>query len=113
MRNGSIIIPSTREAIPHRLQYLAEHFPQRELFVFYNGAIRSPYTSLQLFQLAGKFANRLRHVYGFHRHDIIANTLPNSPERLVTDLGIAMAGCTCMTGQVRGCDWLSCGYIVR
>lgn len=113
MKNGSIIIPSTREAIPHRLQYLAEHFPQRELFVFYNGAIRSPYTSLQLFQLAGKFANRLCHVYGFHRHDIIANTLPNSPERLVTDLGIAMAGCTCMTGQVRGCDWLSCGYIVR
>ncbi|CAG5119938.1 unnamed protein product [Candidula unifasciata] len=83
-----------------RVQFLAENFPEKELFVFYEGDNRTSLTCSQVFHLAGKFAYRLRHLYGFRRSDVIVSTLPNSPERLIVDLGIMLAGCTCMNGQI-------------
>ncbi|CAL1543137.1 unnamed protein product [Lymnaea stagnalis] len=90
---------SELDTIPKRLKYMSETWPDRELMVFYDGGNRQAYTALELYTLAGRFANRLRQ-NGFKRHDVIANTLPNSPERAVTDLGIFMAGCVMMHGQV-------------
>uniref|UniRef100_A0A0B7BMS0 AMP-dependent synthetase/ligase domain-containing protein n=1 Tax=Arion vulgaris TaxID=1028688 RepID=A0A0B7BMS0_9EUPU len=88
------------DTVSKRVQFLAEEFPDRELFVFYEGEKRDSYTAKLLLQLAGKFAYRLRHQYGFKRNDIIANSLPNSPERLITDLGIILAGCTAMNVSI-------------
>ncbi|KAH9502259.1 hypothetical protein Btru_070551 [Bulinus truncatus] len=85
--------------ITDRLKYYAETDPDKELYVFYNCDTRVPYTSTDLYTLAGRFARRLRQ-NGFQKGDVIANTLPNSPERLITDLGIVMAGCIAMNGQV-------------
>lgn len=87
------------DTLPKRLQYLSEEDPNKELYVFYNRSVRDSYTSRELFILAGRFAHRLRQ-QGFQKGDVIANTLPNSPERLITDVGIVMAGCVTMNGQV-------------
>ncbi|KAK6958762.1 3-[(3aS 4S 7aS)-7a-methyl-1 5-dioxo-octahydro-1H-inden-4-yl]propanoyl:CoA ligase [Biomphalaria glabrata] len=86
------------DTLPKRLQYLSEEDPNKELYVFYNRGVRDAYTSRELFTLAGRFAHRLRQ-QGFQKGDVIANTLPNSPERLITDVGIVMAGCVAMNGQ--------------
>ncbi|XP_012935654.1 4-coumarate--CoA ligase 2 [Aplysia californica] len=82
-----------------RLKFLANNFPDRELFIFYNHGIRDVYTSKELFQLGGKFAALLRQK-GFQRHDVIANALPNSPERVVTEVGIILAGCVAMNAPL-------------
>ncbi|KAI8785726.1 3-[(3aS,4S,7aS)-7a-methyl-1,5-dioxo-octahydro-1H-inden-4-yl]propanoyl:CoA ligase [Biomphalaria glabrata] len=87
------------DTLPKRLQYLSEEDPNKELYVFYNDGVRDAYTSRELFTLAGRFAHRIRQ-QGFQKGDVIANTLPNSPERLITDVGIVMAGCVTMNGQV-------------
>ncbi|CAG5121481.1 unnamed protein product [Candidula unifasciata] len=91
---------SRLDTVPKRVQFLADNCPDRELFVFYEGEKRTSFTCVQVFRLAGRFADRLRHRYGFSRNDVILNTLPNSPERMITDLGITLAGCTCMNGQI-------------
>ncbi|KAH9496763.1 hypothetical protein Btru_009322 [Bulinus truncatus] len=59
---------------------------------------RDAYTASTLYTLAGRFANRLRR-QGFQHQDVIANTLPNSTELVVTDLGIMMAGCIAYTAE--------------
>lgn len=88
------------DTISKRVQFLAQSEPHKELFIFYTGKKRQSFTSERLLLLAGRFANRLRHQYGFRRNDVIANTLANSPERLITDLAITLAGCTGIHGQV-------------
>ncbi|XP_035829686.1 2-succinylbenzoate--CoA ligase [Aplysia californica] len=85
--------------IPQRLQYFSENCPDNEMFVFYTSKERTAFTSKQVYDLASRFAWWL-HQQGFQRYDVIANTLPNSPERLITDLGIMFAGCTALNGQI-------------
>ncbi|XP_012939587.1 4-coumarate--CoA ligase 4 [Aplysia californica] len=89
------------DTVLKRLQYFAEHIPDKEFFIFYGSepGQRSAFTARQVYTLSGRFAARL-HQQGFQRHDVIANTLPNSPERVITDLGVMMCGCTPMNGQV-------------
>ncbi|KAH9496760.1 hypothetical protein Btru_009319 [Bulinus truncatus] len=84
-----------RQTINESFTALIEQYPDKELFVFYNKGKRDPYTVTTLYTLAGRFADRLRR-YGFQKQDIIANTLPNCPERIVTDLVIMLAGCVPM-----------------
>ncbi|XP_059169864.1 uncharacterized protein LOC131951461 [Physella acuta] len=90
---------STLDTVPERVRYLSEVAPHKELFVFYDGHQRSAYTAADVYQMAGRFATKLRQ-RGFQRHDIVANTLLNSPERVVTDLGIILAGCVAMNSQI-------------
>ncbi|CAG5125528.1 unnamed protein product, partial [Candidula unifasciata] len=92
---ANVAIPERKnlDTFPKLVKHWSESLPDREMFVFYNGDRRESYTCRQVFQLAGKFSSRLRHQYGFKKGDIIANTLPNSPERVFTDLGIILAGC--------------------
>ncbi|XP_055873499.1 long-chain-fatty-acid--CoA ligase FadD13-like [Biomphalaria glabrata] len=96
---GVISSMKNLETIPERLQYLSEKDPDKELYIFYNCGVRDAYTCRELFTLGGRFAYRL-HQLGFQKGDVIANTLANSPERLVTDVGIVMAGCIALNGQV-------------
>ncbi|BFZ09170.1 hypothetical protein BsWGS_12209 [Bradybaena similaris] len=91
---------TTLDTVSKRVQFLAERCPDKELFVFYQGDERTSFTCEQVFRLAAKFAYRLRHLFNFAPRDVIANTLPNSPERMIADLGVTLAGCTCMNGQI-------------
>nr|KAG5700721.1 hypothetical protein BaRGS_029086 [Batillaria attramentaria] len=49
--------------------------------------------------LASRYAAILRRE-GIRQGDVVCNTLPNSPERLLTDLGIMLAGAVAMNGMV-------------
>ncbi|CAL1538381.1 unnamed protein product [Lymnaea stagnalis] len=91
------------DTVCKRAKFLADEVPDKELFVFYDGDRRDAYTARELYTLAGRFANRLRQ-QGFERQDVIANTLANSPERVITDLGIMLAGCVTMNGQLLMAD---------
>jgi len=90
------------KTLPSRLRYFSEKFPDLECFAFCNNTERHSITWGMLYDLAGRFAWRLRHwsQRGFEKGDVIANCLPNSPERLITDVGIVFAGCIPMNGQV-------------
>ena len=52
-----------------------------------------------VYRLASRYAAILRRG-DVRRGDIICNTLPNSPERVVSDLGIVLAGAVAMNGQI-------------
>ncbi|KAH9488176.1 hypothetical protein Btru_064856 [Bulinus truncatus] len=78
----------------------ALNFPVDEAFRFVG--VNEPYASLTpsyIRDQARKFAARLRQ-YGFTDGDVIGNSIPNSPERLVTDLGIILAGCVTLDCEV-------------
>ncbi|KAI8785826.1 2-succinylbenzoate--CoA ligase, partial [Biomphalaria glabrata] len=86
------------DTVTKRLVHLSENDPNKEIFVFYTSGLREAYTARQLYTLAGRFAFRLRQ-RGFQKGDVIANTLNDSPERVVTDIGIMLAGCVTMNIQ--------------
>jgi len=88
-----------QDTIIKRMKFLADLHPDRELFVFHDGVTRDAYTAQRLFTLAGRFARHLKDL-GFNKGDTIANTLPNCPERIVSDLGMMMAGCVSVNVQV-------------
>ncbi|KAK0067704.1 2-succinylbenzoate--CoA ligase [Biomphalaria pfeifferi] len=87
------------DTVTKRLVHLSENDPNKEIFVFYTSGLREAYTARQLYTLAGRFAFRLRQ-RGFQKGDVIANTLNDSPERVVTDIGIMLAGCVTMNIQL-------------
>ncbi|GFR62283.1 4-coumarate--CoA ligase-like 4 [Elysia marginata] len=75
-----------------RLLQLRDEDEEKEAFVFYNSAFeRSSITRNELVQLASRFAYVLKSS-GIGYRDAVVNTVPNSLERLVTDMGIIMAG---------------------
>ncbi|XP_059169865.1 uncharacterized protein LOC131951462 [Physella acuta] len=100
------------DTIPKRVKYLSEAAPQKELFVFYDEKKRSSLTALEVYQMSGRFANRLKQE-GFQRHDVVCNTLPNSPERVITDLGIVFAGCTPINGHALLADGSDLFHVLK
>ncbi|GFO43312.1 acyl-CoA synthetase family member 2, mitochondrial [Plakobranchus ocellatus] len=103
------------DTVPKRLKYLADHYPEREIFICVSKDTRDAFTAVRLLQLAEKFAARLVR-QGFRHGDVIANTLPNSPERVVADVGLMLAGCTGMNGQILmadGSDFLGSSWKAR
>ncbi|KAH9509661.1 hypothetical protein Btru_044156 [Bulinus truncatus] len=96
---GAVSSMEHLDTVTKRLEHLYRTDPGKELFVFYESGVRDPYTAGDLYTLAGRFARRLRQ-QGFRKGDVIANTLNNSPERVVTDLGIMLAGCVSMNVQL-------------
>ena len=91
---------SQLDTVPKRLEFISRRYPDRELFIFCSlNEGRDSYTAGRLLDLAGKFAARLL-AQGFSPGQVIVNTLVNSPERLITDLGIVLAGCISMNGLV-------------
>ncbi|XP_059169832.1 putative acyl--CoA ligase YdaB [Physella acuta] len=100
------------DTISKRLKYLSEAAPEKELFVFYSEDGRRALTALEVYQMSGRFANRLKQE-GFQRHDVVCNTLPNSPERVITDLGILFAGCTPMNAHALLADGSDLFHVLK
>ncbi|CAG5131337.1 unnamed protein product [Candidula unifasciata] len=86
--------------LPDVIKHWGQQTPDQEPFIFINKHGR--YCTLNasdIYVLAGRFASRLRRC-GFEAGDVIANGLPNSPERVITDFGIVMAGCVSLNCQI-------------
>lgn len=92
---------SAFRVIPEALRHWAQHDPDTAAFVFVDSRTeaRRVLTRADIFRLAGRFAALLRR-QGVRQGEVVANTLPNSPERVVTDLGAILAGAVTMNGQV-------------
>ncbi|GFR99916.1 acyl-CoA synthetase family member 2, mitochondrial [Elysia marginata] len=89
------------QTIQEVVRFWGEDKPEAEVFTFVNKHGRvSVYTPREIARLSSRFASLLLHSYGFSVGDVIANGLPNSPERLITDVGIIMAGCIMVNCQV-------------
>ncbi|BFZ21570.1 hypothetical protein BsWGS_24609 [Bradybaena similaris] len=111
--NASVAERNNLDTIPTLIQFWSQTLPDKELFVFYKGDRREAFTCRQVFQLAARFSGRLRNQYGFQKGDIIMNSLPNSPERVFTDIGIALAGCVSLNGSTMfsdGSDYLPAAH---
>nr|KAG5711845.1 hypothetical protein BaRGS_026286 [Batillaria attramentaria] len=86
--------------IVEELQYWARHDPTTPAFVFVDVTWRRRVLSrADVYRLASRYAAIL-HRQGIRKGDVVCNTLPNSPERLISDLGIVLAGAAAMNGQV-------------
>ncbi|XP_076442155.1 putative acyl--CoA ligase YdaB isoform X2 [Babylonia areolata] len=85
--------------LPDFLQHWAQEKPDSEAFVFRDkNQRRNVLTWASLYTLAGRFAAVLRDK-GIARGDLVINTLPNSPERVVCEAGIWMVGAASVNGQ--------------
>ena len=94
-----ILTPST---ISSHLQHWSTTDPSVTAFTFLSADPnhqRLTFTRREVFTFAARFAAVLRRK-GIQHGDIVCNTLPNSPERLLTDLGIVLAGAVTMNGMV-------------
>ncbi|GFR62277.1 long-chain fatty acid--CoA ligase [Elysia marginata] len=75
-----------------RLLFWRDQQGDTDAFVFYDSNIkRFALTRKELVDLASRFAYILKSS-GIGHHDVVANTLSNSLERVVTDMGIILAG---------------------
>lgn len=101
--------------VARQLHNLSEEDPGRPAFIF-RGAQSANNKPVQVltredvYQLAGSFASMVRDA-GVKPGEVVCNTLPSSPERLITDLGLILAGAVAMNGPVflvDGTDLLSC-----
>ncbi|XP_076442816.1 3-[(3aS,4S,7aS)-7a-methyl-1,5-dioxo-octahydro-1H-inden-4-yl]propanoyl:CoA ligase-like [Babylonia areolata] len=87
------------QTMPEVLQHWAQEKPESAAFIFRDkNQRRNVLTWASLYTLAGRFAAVLRGK-GIARGDLVINTLPNSPERMVCDAGIWMAGAASVNGQ--------------
>nr|KAG5711838.1 hypothetical protein BaRGS_026279 [Batillaria attramentaria] len=90
---------ATTSTVGARLRYWSRNDPERSAYIFRSENSRIAFTREEMFTLASRYAGILRRK-GIRQGDVVCNTLPNSPERLLTDLGIMLAGGVAMNGQV-------------
>ena len=106
--SGISVTPGT---VNSQLQHWSITDPSATAFIFRSADSkrkRLTLTRRQVFTFSARFAAILRRK-GIQHGDIVCNTLPNSPERLLTDFGIMMAGAVAMNGMVflaDGADFL-------
>ncbi|XP_076461905.1 3-[(3aS,4S,7aS)-7a-methyl-1,5-dioxo-octahydro-1H-inden-4-yl]propanoyl:CoA ligase-like [Babylonia areolata] len=87
------------ETLPGLLQHWAQEKPDSAAFIFRDkNQQRNVLTWATLYTLAGRFAADLRNK-GIEKQHLVINTLPNSPERVVCEAGIWMAGAVSVNGQ--------------
>ncbi|KAK7100077.1 3-[(3aS,4S,7aS)-7a-methyl-1,5-dioxo-octahydro-1H-inden-4-yl]propanoyl:CoA ligase-like [Littorina saxatilis] len=85
--------PPHIQTVAARLIHWATLQPDREAYIFLSPRIgRSTLTRRNAKDMAFTFAERLTSL-GLRHGDVVCNTLQNSPERVVTDLGIMTSGC--------------------
>ena len=78
----------------------AETDPDTPAFIFVDPRWkRWVFSRVDVYRLAGRYASILKGL-GIKKGDIISNTLPNSPERLITHIGAIFAGGVSVNGQV-------------
>nr|KAG5685714.1 hypothetical protein BaRGS_027979 [Batillaria attramentaria] len=91
------------DTVNKNLLYWSKTEPDKPAFIFHNPAAatnkRLVLTRADIFTLASRYAAIL-HREGIKQGDVVCNTLPNSPERLLTDVGIMLAGAVAMNGIV-------------
>ena len=86
--------------VPAELRHWATTDPDTPAFIFVDAAGgRCVLTRADLFRLSSRYAAMLRQ-WGVQAGHTVCNTLPNSPERLLTDLGVLLAGGVAMNGQL-------------
>nr|KAG5700718.1 hypothetical protein BaRGS_029083 [Batillaria attramentaria] len=99
----AVVTDSALDTVNKRLLYWSKTQPDKPAFIFHNPATatnkRLVFTRADIFTLASRYAAILRRE-GIRQGDVVCNTLPNSPERLLTDLGIMLAGAVAMNGMV-------------
>ncbi|KAL8624022.1 hypothetical protein ACOMHN_041612 [Nucella lapillus] len=99
----------TPHTVPSRLHHWATRQPDTAAFIFVDNAMRRRVlTRADVYRLAARFAAILQRD-DVRRGDVVCNTVTNSPERVVSDFGIMMAGATVMNGQIflaEGADFL-------
>ncbi|RUS88666.1 hypothetical protein EGW08_003561 [Elysia chlorotica] len=89
------------QTIQEVIRFWGKEKPNAEVFTFVNKHGRvGVCTPRDIWDHSLRFASLLRQTYGFAAGDVIANGLPNSPERLITDMGIILAGCIMVNCQV-------------
>nr|KAG5711145.1 hypothetical protein BaRGS_004789 [Batillaria attramentaria] len=97
------VTDSDQDTVNKKLLYLSKTQPDKPAFIFHNPATttnkRLVFTRADIFTLASRYAAILCRK-GIRQGDVVCNTLPNSPERLLTDLGIMLAGAVAMNGMV-------------
>nr|KAG5705153.1 hypothetical protein BaRGS_030870 [Batillaria attramentaria] len=105
---------SRLDTVNKKLLYWSQTQPDKPAFIFHNPATatnkRLVFTRADIFTLASRYAAILRRE-GIRQGDVVCNTLPNTPERLLTDLGIMLAGAVAMNGMVvlsDGADFVGC-----
>nr|KAG5711847.1 hypothetical protein BaRGS_026288 [Batillaria attramentaria] len=85
-------------SIAGRLQRWADIDPDAPAFVFvYPTLKRFVLSRTHLLRLSSCCATKLD-LMGIKKGDVVCNTLPNSPERLLTDLGIMLVGAKVLDG---------------
>ena len=86
------------------LQHWAKELPDAVAYIFLNKQLeRHTLTWAHLHTLSGRFAAKL-HAQGLGRGDLVVNTLPNGPERLVGEAGVWMSGAATVNGQCQLAD---------
>nr|KAG5687458.1 hypothetical protein BaRGS_030463 [Batillaria attramentaria] len=80
------------------LRYWSEHDPDQPAFIFHSShGNRYVMTCSGLYTMAGRWASVL-HRDGLGKRQLVANTLPNSPERAVCDAAILLSGAASVNG---------------
>ena len=88
------------DTIPRMLHHWATHQPDTAAFVFVDSAMnRRVLSRADVYRLASRYAAILRRG-DVRRGDVVCNTLLNSPERVVSDLGIILTGAVALNGQI-------------
>nr|KAG5700720.1 hypothetical protein BaRGS_029085 [Batillaria attramentaria] len=103
LKDAPICRQRALDTVNKRLLHWSKTQPDKPAFIFHNPATatnkRLVFTRADIFTLASRYAAILRRE-GIRQGDVVCNTLPNSPERLLTDLGIMLAGAVAMNGMV-------------
>ncbi|XP_067661096.1 3-[(3aS,4S,7aS)-7a-methyl-1,5-dioxo-octahydro-1H-inden-4-yl]propanoyl:CoA ligase-like isoform X2 [Haliotis asinina] len=91
------------ETIADRIMFWGETDPDTPAFIFWSPNGRYVLSRGGVFELASRFALRLTH-QGVQPGDVVCVCIPNSPERVVVDFGVQLAGAVSMNGQILRSD---------
>ncbi|XP_067657228.1 uncharacterized protein [Haliotis asinina] len=85
------IVHSPEATIPFLLKRLSTVDPERPAYIFVGENTRTVLSRKKVYMQSAKMAAKL-HRLGVCRGDVVANMLSNSPDRLICDFGVLMAG---------------------
>ncbi|XP_046558483.1 4-coumarate--CoA ligase-like 1 isoform X2 [Haliotis rubra] len=91
MCDDRIIVHSSEATIPSLLKRLSAIEPERPAYIFVGKNMRTVLSRKNVYMQSGKMAAKLRRL-GVCRGDVVANMLSTSPDRLICDFGVLMAG---------------------
>ncbi|XP_046566045.1 3-[(3aS,4S,7aS)-7a-methyl-1,5-dioxo-octahydro-1H-inden-4-yl]propanoyl:CoA ligase-like [Haliotis rubra] len=87
------------ETIVNRIQYWGRIDSNKPAFIFWSSGGRFVLSRGDVLDMSSRFAHRLTKM-GLKPGDAACVALPNSPERIVAEFGVQLAGAVSMNGQV-------------